>query len=51
MPEGAAIVPIVAPEASTLVGMIYPKRDPMPPLVAAFISEARQVVPTLTAMA
>lgn len=51
LPEGAAIVPIVATEASTLVGMIYPKRDPMPPLVAAFISEARQVVPTLTAMA
>lgn len=51
MPEELAVIPIVAPEASTLVGLIYPKRDPMPPLVAAFINEIRQVVPTLTALA
>lgn len=51
IPEEVAVIPIVAPEASTLVGMIYPKRDPMPPLVAAFITEARQIVPTLTALA
>jgi DNA-binding transcriptional LysR family regulator len=51
MPDELAVIPIVAPEASTLVGLIYPKRDPMPPLVAAFINEARQVAPALTALA
>lgn len=39
-----AIVPLVAPEAPTLVGMIYPRREPMPPLLAGFITEARALV-------
>jgi hypothetical protein len=45
------VIPIVAPEASTLVGLIYPKRDPMPPLSAAFVNEARDLAPVLTALA
>ncbi|KIZ43164.1 MULTISPECIES: LysR family transcriptional regulator [Rhodopseudomonas] len=50
MPAELVAVPIVAPETSTLIGLIYPKRDPMPPLTVAMISEARQLVPVLTAM-
>ena len=50
MPAELVAVPIVAPEASTLIGMIYPKRDPMPPLTVALVNEARQLVPVLTAM-
>jgi hypothetical protein len=44
-------IPIVAPEISIPVGMIYPKRDPMPPLTAALINEARQLIPALTELA
>jgi DNA-binding transcriptional LysR family regulator len=50
MPEELVAIPIVAPEASTLIGLIYPKRDPMPALTVAMIHEARQLVPVLTAM-
>lgn len=50
LPAEVAAVPIVAPEASTLIGMIYPKRDPMPALTLAMINEARQLIPVLTAM-
>jgi DNA-binding transcriptional LysR family regulator len=51
MPAELTAVPIVAPEVSAMVGMIYPKRDPMPPLTAALISEARLLVPALMALA
>lgn len=51
LPEELEVIPVVAPEASTLVGLIYPKRDPMPPLLTAFVAEARQIAPLLTALA
>lgn len=50
MPPELAAVPIVSPEASTMIGLIYPKRDPMPALTVALVNEARQLVPVLTAM-
>lgn len=50
MPKQLMSIPIVAPEVSVRVGMIYPKRDPMPPVTAALINEVRQLIPTLTAM-
>lgn len=51
MPPELAAVPIVAPDASTMIGLIYPKRDPLPALTGALVDEARQLVPVLTAMA
>jgi len=51
LPTELTSIPIVAPEVSALVGMLYPKRDPIPPLTAAMIQEARQLVPVLTAIA
>ena len=40
-------VPIVSPEASHTVGLVAPAREPMTPLVAALVAEARRVAPTL----
>jgi DNA-binding transcriptional LysR family regulator len=51
LPDELVVIPIVAPEVSTLVGLIYPKRDPMPPLSTAFVAEARQLATILTALA
>ena len=49
MPKELVAIPIVAPEVSVRVGLIYPKRDPMPPPTAALINEARQLIPRLIA--
>ena len=37
LPEELVVIPVVAPEASALVGVIYPKRDPMPPLTVEMV--------------
>jgi DNA-binding transcriptional LysR family regulator len=42
-------IPLVDPEVSETVGLVVAERDPMTPLVAAFLSEARLVAPELTA--
>jgi DNA-binding transcriptional LysR family regulator len=41
-------MPLVDPEVSETVGLVVAERDPMTPLVAAFLSEARLVAPELT---
>jgi DNA-binding transcriptional LysR family regulator len=41
-------IPIVKPEAVHTIGLVGPTREPMNPLYAALVAEARRVAPTLT---
>ena len=41
-------IPIVEPEASHTIGLIAPAREPMTPLIAALVAEARRVAPLLS---
>ncbi|PZQ97936.1 MAG: LysR family transcriptional regulator [Cereibacter sphaeroides] len=41
--RGLCAVPIVEPEAEHLVGLITAQRDPLTPMLAAFIHEAQQI--------
>jgi DNA-binding transcriptional LysR family regulator len=40
-------IPIVAPEASHTVGLVVPAREPMTPLTAALVAQAKRVAPSL----
>jgi DNA-binding transcriptional LysR family regulator len=40
-------IPIVAPEASHTIGLVAPAREPMTPLTAALVAEARRAAPLL----
>ena len=40
-------IPIVEPEAVHSIGLVVPMREPMTPLNAALVAEARRVAPTL----
>ena len=40
-------IPIVEPEATHTIGLVAPAREPMTPLTAALVSEARRVAPLL----
>jgi DNA-binding transcriptional LysR family regulator len=40
-------IPIVEPEASHTIGLVAPAREPMTPLTAALVAEARRVAPML----
>ena len=40
-------IPIVEPQASFTIGLVVPAREPMTPLVAALVAEARRVAPLL----
>ena len=40
-------IPIVEPEAVQAIGLVVPSREPMTPLTAALVEEARRVAPTL----
>jgi DNA-binding transcriptional LysR family regulator len=40
-------IPIVQPEATHTIGLIAPAREPMTPLTAALVAEARRVAPLL----
>jgi DNA-binding transcriptional LysR family regulator len=40
-------IPIVEPEASFTIGLVVPAREPMTPLVAALVAEARRAAPLL----
>jgi DNA-binding transcriptional LysR family regulator len=40
-------IPIVDPEASYTIGLVVPAREPMTPLMAALVAEARRVALTL----
>jgi DNA-binding transcriptional LysR family regulator len=42
-------VPIVEPEAVHTIGLVVPAREPMTPLNAALVTEARRVAPSLAA--
>jgi len=41
-------IPIVEPEASHTIGLVAPAREPMTPLTAALVAEARRVAPLLS---
>jgi DNA-binding transcriptional LysR family regulator len=41
-------VPIIEPEASHTIGLVAPAREPMTPLTAALVAEARRVAPLLS---
>jgi hypothetical protein len=43
-------VPIVDPDLSHVVGLVVPEREPMTPLCAALIVEARNVAASITEM-
>ena len=40
-------IPIVEPEASNAIGLVVPTREPMTPLTAALVAEARRIAPSL----
>jgi DNA-binding transcriptional LysR family regulator len=40
-------IPIVEPEASHTIGLVAPAREPMTPLTAALVAEARRLAPLL----
>jgi DNA-binding transcriptional LysR family regulator len=42
-------IPIVEPEAVHTIGLVVPAREPMTPLNAALVTEARRVAPSLAA--
>ena len=41
-------IPIVQPEASHTIGLVVPAREPMTPLTAALVAEARRIAPLLS---
>ena len=41
-------IPIVEPEATHTIGLVAPAREPMTPLTAALVTEARRVAPLLS---
>jgi DNA-binding transcriptional LysR family regulator len=41
-------IPIVGPEATHMIGLVAPAREPMTPLTAALVSQARRVAPLLS---
>ncbi|BCJ90057.1 LysR family transcriptional regulator [Terrihabitans soli] len=45
--ENVHAVPLVEPQVSQTVGIVVAERDPMTPLIAAFLSEARLFAPEL----
>jgi DNA-binding transcriptional LysR family regulator len=46
--ENVRAIPIVEPTATHAVGLVVPHRDPMTPLIAALVTEARQLAAELT---
>lgn len=47
LPERLASIPLVAPEVSSLIGLVVSRRDPHPPLTAALLAEARVLATVL----
>jgi DNA-binding transcriptional LysR family regulator len=47
LPADLASIPLVAPEISTLIGLVIARRDPQPPLTAALIAEVRLLAAAL----
>jgi DNA-binding transcriptional LysR family regulator len=46
--ETIRAIPIVEPEAVHTIGLVVPAREPMTPLNAALVSEARRITATLS---
>lgn len=46
--NGLRAIPIVEPEASHTIGLVAPAREPMTPLTAALVAEARRMAPLLS---
>ncbi|TWA70224.1 LysR family transcriptional regulator [Azospirillum brasilense] len=51
LPPIIRAIPIVAPELSTLIGLVVSRRDPQPPLTAALIADARRLAPEMATAA
>ncbi len=49
LPDTLVSIPLVAPEVSSLIGLVVSQRDPQPPLTAALLSEMRALAPVLVA--
>jgi hypothetical protein len=45
--ENVRSIPIVEPAATHAVGLVVPHREPMTPLIAALVAEARQLAKIL----
>jgi hypothetical protein len=45
--ETIRAIPIVEPEASPQIGLVVPAREPMTPLTAALVAEARRLASQL----
>lgn len=45
--ETVRAIPIVEPEAVQTIGLVVPAREPMTPLTAALVTEAKRIAPTL----
>ena len=43
-------IPIVAPSTTHAIGLVIPHREPMTPLTAALVEEARELAKTMAAM-
>ena len=41
-------IPIIQPEAVQTIGLVVPAREPMTPITAALVAEARRVAPQLS---
>ena len=45
LPAPIRAIPIDDPTPPPAIGLIYPQREPLPPLTAALVTEARRVGP------
>lgn len=48
--DNVRAIPIVDPDAVQAIGLVAPAREPMTPLTAELVAQARRVAPTLEAM-
>ncbi|HET6305637.1 MAG TPA: LysR family transcriptional regulator [Rhodopila sp.] len=50
LPQPIRAIPIDDPTPPPAIGLIYPQREPLPPLTAALVTEARRIGPDWMAM-
>jgi hypothetical protein len=46
--ETIRTIPITDPEAVQTIGLVVPPREPMTPIAAALVSEAKRIAPQLS---
>jgi hypothetical protein len=46
--ETIRAIPIVEPKAVQTIGLVVPAREPMTPIAAALVAEAKRVAPRLS---